>query len=168
MSEHTETDPTETETDEVTPTVETETDPAKELAKWKALARKNEEQAKKNSDAAARLKEFEDAQKTEQQRLTEQLEAEREAARRNAIEAARYRAVMKHGLSEDDLEWLGDDPESMENRAARLAERLAQTTPDRQVSRRPQEKLKPGASPSGDEPFDSADLAEKLLSEGRL
>lgn len=146
------------------PTPET---PAQDEPDWKSEARKWEKRAKENSDAAARLKEFEDAQKTESERLAEQLETERQAARSNALEAARWRAVSKHGLSENDLEWLGDDPDAIEDRAARLAERLS-VSADKPVSRRPQEKLKPGASPSGDEPFDSASLAERLLGEGRL
>lgn len=44
---------------------------------WKAMARKWEKRAKENLSAAEKLKEFEDAQKTEQERLAEELEAAR-------------------------------------------------------------------------------------------
>jgi hypothetical protein len=56
-------------------------DPTAELAKWKAMARKNEAQAKANADAAARLAQIEESQKTEQQKLADRAEqAERRAA----------------------------------------------------------------------------------------
>jgi len=45
------------------------------VAKWKALARKHEAQAKANADAAKRLAEIEDASKSEQQRLEERATA---------------------------------------------------------------------------------------------
>jgi hypothetical protein len=44
-----------------------------EVEKWKALSRKHEAQAKDNAGAAARLKEIEDAAKSETQRLTDDL-----------------------------------------------------------------------------------------------
>ena len=162
MAEEPETEPTEE------PTPEPDPEPAQE-PDWKAEARKWEKRAKDNSDAAARLKELEDAQKTEQERLTEQLEAERASARSNAVEAARYRAAMKHGLSDEDLEWLGDDPDQIEDRAERLAARLAATNPEPPpTQRRPQEKLKPGAAPEA-EPDPSGDqLADAIWTRNRI
>lgn len=115
---------------------------------WKAMARKWEKRAKENSEAAARLKELEDAQKTEQERLAEQLESERSQARQSAIEAARYRAAMQHGLTPDHLDFLGDDPEQIEERAQKFAQLIAEKTSEPvQPSRRPQERLKAGAAP---------------------
>ncbi|WNI16621.1 hypothetical protein [Actinacidiphila sp. ITFR-21] len=46
-----------------------------EVDKWKALSRQNEQRAKDNAAAAARLAEIEDAAKTDAQRLTDQLKA---------------------------------------------------------------------------------------------
>lgn len=161
-------------TDEPTeePTTEEPTpdpEPPAQEPDWKAEARKWEKRAKDNSDAAARLQKLEDAQKTEQEKLTEQLEAERATARTNAVEAARYRAAMKHGLSDEDLEWLGDDPDQIEDRAERLAARLAAATPEPpSTQRRPQEKLKPGTVPET-EPDPSGDqLADAIWTRNRI
>ena len=162
MSEQTET--VDQPTEEPTP----EPDPAQE-PDWKAEARKWEKRAKDNSDAAARLAELEDAQKSEQQKLQEQLEQERQQARQAAVEAARYRAAMSHGLSADDLDWLGDDPEQIEVRAERLASRLAAVEPSHQnPPRKPVEKLQPGTPGNSEEPVDHAALAAKIWGDGRL
>lgn len=59
-----------TETTTETTTTETETDPAAELTKWKSLARQNEKQAKANADAAKKLAEIEDANKSEIEKAT--------------------------------------------------------------------------------------------------
>lgn len=59
-----------------------------EVAKWKALARKHEGNAKTNADAAKRLKELEDADKSELQKAQD---AAAEATRK--AEAAELRAV---------------------------------------------------------------------------
>lgn len=69
------------ETPPVEPTVETP-DPAAEVAKWKALSRKNEERAKENEAAAKRLAEIEEANKSE----TEKLQARAEAAEKALAE----------------------------------------------------------------------------------
>lgn len=137
--------------EEATP-AEPETDPAEELAKWKALARKNEEQAKKNSEAARKLQELEDAQKSEQQKLAEALDAAKAEGSSARSEAARLRAAIKHGLTEDDLDLLGDGtPDEIEARAERLAARISSSSSEsaeRGVTRRPDEHMRPGATPS--------------------
>ena len=75
---------------------------------------------------AAKAKELEDAQKSESQRLADQLEAAKSEGSAAKSEAARLKAAIKHGLSEDDLELLGDGtPEQIEERAKRLADRIA-------------------------------------------
>ena len=51
------------------PEQQPETDLAKEVEKWKALSRKNQERATANSEAAKKLAEIEDANKTEQEKL---------------------------------------------------------------------------------------------------
>jgi hypothetical protein len=71
--------------DQQAATTETDTatapDPVAELAKWKALAKQNEARAKSNADAARRLAEIEESQKSEQQKLADRAEqAERRAA----------------------------------------------------------------------------------------
>lgn len=100
-------------------------DLAKELEKWKSLSRQNEERAKRNAEAAKNWQEYENSRKTEEQKAQEEREriiAERDSAK---LEAARYRAATEHGLSPEDLELLDGVPaDQLEDRAARLAERL--------------------------------------------
>lgn len=55
-------------------------DQAAELEKWKALSRKNEERAKTNAAAAAKLAEIEAANQTETQKLQAKAEAAEKAA----------------------------------------------------------------------------------------
>lgn len=122
--------PIETQPAETTPEPVQETTPdlSSELEKWKALARKNEQRAKENAEAAQRLTEIEEAQKTEQQKLADAAEQARREAAETAAELAKLRAAVKHGLSDDDLDLLGTGTaEEIEARAERLAARLKGT-----------------------------------------
>lgn len=108
----------------------TSTDDAAEAAKWKALARQHEARAKANADKAQRLDEIEEANKSEQQKLADVAAAAEQRAADTAAELARMKAAVKHGLTEDDLDLLGTgSPEEIEQRAERLAARLANATP---------------------------------------
>lgn len=107
------------------PTVDAPTDSAAEVEKWKALARKNEARAKENAEKAQRLDALEEANKTEQQKLSDAADLARKEAAETAVELAKLRAAVKHGLSDDDLELLGTGTaEEIEGRAERLAARL--------------------------------------------
>lgn len=111
---------TSTETSDDTRTEKSEVD-------WKIRAREWEKRAKANADAAARLAELEDAQKTETQRLTDaKLAAETEAAAARA-EALRWRVAAKHGISDEDAELFltGIDEATLTKQAERLSERVA-------------------------------------------
>ena len=88
------------------PKAEPDTGQAAEVAKWKAMARKHEENAKANAKAAERLAEIENAQKTEQERATEAVQkaaaqAEQEKARADAADAKvlRYEVAFEKGLT---------------------------------------------------------------------
>ncbi len=60
-----------------------------EVEKWKALSRKNEEQAKANAEKAKKFDELEEANKTEQEKLLARAEeAEKKLADREAKDAA--------------------------------------------------------------------------------
>lgn len=78
------------------------------------------------AEAKGKVREFEDRDKTDSQRAQEGL-AEASRERDEALaEAARLRAAIDHGLTADDLELLGTGtPEEIEERAKRLAARLA-------------------------------------------
>lgn len=95
------------------------------LTKANSEAAKYRTAAKANADAAKRLAEIEDANKTESQRLSEALaaaELERESAR---TEALRLRIATKHGITDEDADLFltGSDEETLTKQAERLAAR---------------------------------------------
>ena len=107
--------------------------------KWKAMARKHEDRAKSNADAAQEWAKHQDSLKSNEQRDTEQrdtLSRERDTA---LAEAAVLRAAVKHNLTAEDLELLeGLSPDVVEDRAAKLAARVnrpARTTADPNTGR---------------------------------
>lgn len=103
---------------------------AAEAAKWKAMARKHEKDAKTNADKASKFDQVEAKNKTESEKLAEaKAKAEQDATDARA-EAARLTAAIKHGLTEDDLELLGTGtPDEITERAAKLAKRIKSATP---------------------------------------
>jgi hypothetical protein len=102
---------------------------------------------------AAKARELEEAQKTEQQRQADALTAAQEAASKAQSEAVRYRVAAEHGISKDDFDLLGSGTEEeITARAVRIAERNAQIAalqgkPTAPGSERPVEQLRPGATP---------------------
>lgn len=91
---------------------------------------------KANREAAAqraKVKEFEDAQKDDLTRLSDNLAAEKDRADKAEAETARLRAAVEHGLTADDLDLLGNGtPKEIAERAKRLADRIgSQTGPRR-------------------------------------
>jgi cytochrome c1 len=117
--------------------------------------------------AKGRVKEYEDATKSEHEKLAETLEATRNEGAEAKAEAARLRAAIKHGLTEDDLELLGSGtPEEIEQRAEKLAARLRGANEEKSSStpsRQPQERLRPGAAPDVEpEETDPAKLADAV------
>ena len=114
----TEVEATESETDQSTESTDNTTDLAAEVEKWKALARKNEQRAKDNADKAKRLDDIEDANKSELQKLQDQLAAAQKVAA--DAETARLRASIanKHGVPEGLL--TGSTEEALEESATAL------------------------------------------------
>ncbi|GAB3209796.1 hypothetical protein GCM10027294_25620 [Marinactinospora endophytica] len=111
-----------------------------EAAKWKTLARKHETRAKELLPAAERLRELEDAQKTQLERLQGQYEDALGAATRAQHELWRERAARRHGLDDELIEFLtGESEEELEERAKVLAAKLA--------TRVEAAKPKPGPAP---------------------
>jgi hypothetical protein len=76
-----------------------ETDFKAEAEKWKALARKHEADAKKNRGAVDRLKELEDADKSEIQRERDKALAADARAKEAETRAARLEVAAEKGLS---------------------------------------------------------------------
>lgn len=160
------TEPAETvETEAEAPTVEVE----EEFDKDRALAtiKKQREAEKAANDRAkaleAKLKEFEDRDKSEAQKLAEAKDTAVQEAAAAKTELIRLRVAMKYGLAEDDLDLLGTGTdEEIEKRAKRLAE-LTKVEEPEDPKRRPRERLRPGAAPTSDpEPNDPASLAGQV------
>jgi hypothetical protein len=89
---------------------------------WKQRSRENEKQAKANAEAAKRLAEIEEANKTEAQKAADRLAAaERDAAAARS-EALRLRVASKHGISDEhaDLFLTGADEASLNRQAEAL------------------------------------------------
>jgi len=134
---------------------ETGADTGQEVEKWKALARKHEEQAKANSAAAKRLAALEEAQKTAEQKAAEArtaAEKERDDAR---LELLKRDAADEAGLPKSWASRLrGTTKEELEADAKELAKDLA---PKQQASQsRAVPDLKSGALPGGSSaPFDA-------------
>ena len=103
-------------------------EPARAEVDWKAEARKWEKRAKENAEAAKRLAEIEEAQKSEAEKVAERLaKAERAAAEAEA-RALRREIALEHKLSKDDAALLDSvsDEDAMRRLAARLAEQAAE------------------------------------------
>lgn len=127
----------EQETEGTVETTKPVVDLAKEVDKWKALARKNETRAKENADKAQRLDALEEESKTETQKLMERAEAAEKLAAEKEAQLARLAAARQHKLSDADMTILEAVPadqvgtiaealaaRSSNNGAGTLAERL--------------------------------------------
>lgn len=70
-----------------------------DVAKWKALARKHEAQAKSNADAAKRLAEIEDANKSEVEKATQRVADAEARAKAAETRALRLQVAAEKGLT---------------------------------------------------------------------
>lgn len=126
MSEQSTAEVTETET-AATESQETEaTKPTETVEFWKSKAREQEKRAKDNAQAAKRLAEIEEAQKSEAEKSADRiraLEGEAEAAKRDAL---RFKVASKYGIGDEDADLFltGSDEESLTKQAERLAGRI--------------------------------------------
>lgn len=153
-----------TESTEEQPIVEPEAPkPTDTVDFWKQKAREQEARAKSNATAAQRLQEFEDAQKTESQKLADATAKAQRDAEEARSEATRYKVAATHKVSSDYFDLLGSgDEETVTGRALLLAPLLSAAEENVQLkaeiealktgkpgpaSNRPVVALKPGASP---------------------
>lgn len=137
------TEPTGAETEPDLATLKAEVD------KWKGLARKHESNAKSNADAAKKYAEFEDSQKTEQQRLNDKLAAAEVELAQYRVATIRQDAAREAGLDPDLAEYITEvEPEKALEQAKRLAARIKPADPNpadmRQGAR---QTAKPGLNP---------------------
>ncbi|AYF29303.1 hypothetical protein CSH63_17895 [Micromonospora tulbaghiae] len=96
---------------------------------WKAKAREWERKSKANADAAKRLAEIEEANKTEAEKVAERLAKAEQTAREAEAKTLRREVALEHHLSGDDAALL--DAITDEAAMRRLAERLAKGADDR-------------------------------------
>ena len=141
------------------PTPETATpdlgDGGKKALDAERRARRQAEKAA--TDAAARIKEYEDRDKTESQKLTEQLAALKAEAATARAEALRLRVAAELGLPGDLHEFLtGDDEESVRAKAQKLMAATAAATGPRSPAPDPTQGAKQGA---GKDQLTRADMA---------
>lgn len=100
----------------------------------KALQREREARKaaeKAAAEAAARIKEYEDRDKTEQQKALERAEEAEKAAAESRREALRYRIASRHQISDEDAETFltGTDEETLTRQAERLVALRGEAAP---------------------------------------
>ena len=138
-------------TDE-TPAEETELGDAGKAAldKERQARREAERKAKENADAAKRLAELEDAQKTETEKLNSKVSTLAGENETLALANARLRVAIRHGLTEDQSRRLiGADEEELEADAQVLLKTLSPPLQEESPSpSRPRENLRTGAQPA--------------------
>lgn len=109
-------EPTSTPANDQPTTPKADTDWVAEARKWEARAKENAAKAKANEQAAARLAELEEAQKTEAQKLADRLAA----AEKKALEAERRAFAKDKGVPVSLV--TGSTPEEWEAAAAEALE----------------------------------------------
>lgn len=150
------TDPTTDLTPDPDPTPTPAPDPTDEVAKWKAMARKHEAEAKALRPAAQRLQELEEQGRTE----AEKLAAAKAAAEKEAADArdelSRLRVATSKGLSPDlAARLVGTTEEELAEDADRLLALMKPATPA------PPTPGSADAGPRGDTPT-TPTLAEQI------
>jgi hypothetical protein len=163
---------TDTGKGEVTPDPEAgkapeEPDWKAEAEKWKALSRKHEDQAKANADAARRLREAEDAEKSELEKATERAATAEKRADESEAKALRYEVAQAKSIPPKLLRFLtGSTREELEQSADELLEAVKPDTgagSEEPPTGRPKERLRAGASNDGEpEETDPRKLAAKI------
>lgn len=118
--------------DSVTTTADIPAAPAQGVD-WKAEARKWEARAKENSGAASKLAEIEEANKSEAQKLQEQLASLQERAATAERDRERLAVIAKHGIPVEYHDLVhGTDAESLEASAAKVAALIQTKAPAQQ------------------------------------
>lgn len=142
--------------------------PTETVEFWKQKAREQEARAKSNADAARRLADLEESQKSEAQKIADRAAAAERARDDAMADGLRYKAAAKHGVSEDYFDMLGTgDEETIFARGERLGG-LIKAQAENETLRaelealragkpapttfRPTEALRPGATPEPVQP----------------
>ena len=143
----------------------------KALDREREARKRAEAEAKKNADAARRLADIEESQKTETQKLTDKLTEASGQIGELSVENSRLRVALRHGLTEDQARRLiGSTEEDLDDDAGKLKESLGlasngETTPTPALPQRPREQLRSGSQPAipiGNDDALTAALKKKL------
>lgn len=98
-----------------------ETDLASEVAKWKAMARKNEEAAKRNAEKAKSFDEYQESQKSEAEKAQALVESLQAQVREQELLIIRSKVAAEKGLVPELAETLtGSTADEMGEHADRL------------------------------------------------
>lgn len=147
-----------------------------EAEKWKQLARKHEQQSKANADKAKKYDEWEEQNKSEQQKTSEELDRLKSensslSASQNRLDVALDNAP--EGMSVAQIRKLskrlsGESREELEADAKELFSEFAPSNDEsNSESRRPKERLRPGASKKAEPEKSPDELAEAVLKNSR-
>ncbi len=135
---------------------------------WKLIqdTRADREKIKQEREAlATKVKEHEDASKTEQEKAAERAAEAEKTAKSATLEAGRLRVALKKGLTETQAKRLvGDTEAELEKDADELLASFKTEDDDgKGPTRRPREKLRPGAAPESEaEETDPEKLAAQV------
>lgn len=118
-------------TETVSEGTEQQVKPSETVDFWKQKARDQERRAKANAEAATKLAQIEESQKTEAQRAAERIATLESEANQARAEALRFKVATKHGISDEDAELFltGTDEDTLNRQAERLAQRNNDSTP---------------------------------------
>ncbi len=123
-------------------------EPGKKALDSERAARRAAEKAA--ADLQAKVKEYEDRNKTELERLTEAATAAKAEADAAKAEALRLRVAAETGLPTDLFEFLaGDDEEQLRAKAQKLMAATAAAAAPRSPAPDPSQGAKPGATADG-------------------
>jgi hypothetical protein len=134
-------------------------DLAAEVEKWKTMSRRHEQRAKENAAAAQRLKELEDADKSETERLMEASKAAEKRAEEAEAKALRYEVAADKNVPAKLARFLtGSTREELEAAADELIEATGGNGKEPGTGEssgetgggKPKEKLRGGASSEDD------------------
>jgi hypothetical protein len=145
------------------------TDWKAEARKWEDRAKADRAKARENEDAAKRLKDLEDSDKTELQKATDAANAATKRADEAESRALRLEIAHEKGLTPAQAKRLvGGTREELEADADELVETFAPPAPDKTPSRsKPTEALRPGASADKEPEPSGKEIAEEVLKENR-
>ena len=134
---------------------------AEYVKKLRAEAAKHRTEARKNAEAAKRLAEIEEANKTEAQKAADALAAAQREAEQAKAEALRFRVASKFAVSDEDADLFltGTDEETLTRQAQRLVGLVEERT--KQGNNVPREGGNPPAA--GDE---MREFARNLFNRG--